>query len=263
MKQVSWICVALAILTGAARAQGRPDRAQVSFVAAGDLAGGAYRAAIVVILAPDTITYWRNPGEAGVPPNFDFSGSENLGRAEVDLPAPTRIDEAGGDVFGYRTRAAYAVTLTPAVAAKPLRAVLKMDYAACARICIPMHAEARLELAPDGEPGPDAPAVEAARAAIPTRVSQDQAATITPVAGANKPSWRVMPKTHDASDLFAEAPDNYFFDTRRIADGSFELTLAERPANATAQPVPVRLTLARPGGGVDFTVSLDAGGRTP
>jgi hypothetical protein len=38
------------------------------------------------VLEPGWYTYWKNPGEAGVPPVFDFSGSENVGQLEVLYP---------------------------------------------------------------------------------------------------------------------------------------------------------------------------------
>ena len=49
-------------------------------------AGGAL-AGFEIRLAPNAITYWRDPGESGVPPTFDFSASQNVASAEVDLPA--------------------------------------------------------------------------------------------------------------------------------------------------------------------------------
>src|SRR6476660_5184175 len=46
------------------------------------------RAGIEIRLAPGWKTYWRYPGDSGVPPRFDFSGSDNLARAKVLYPAP-------------------------------------------------------------------------------------------------------------------------------------------------------------------------------
>jgi DsbC/DsbD-like thiol-disulfide interchange protein len=255
--------VACLFLAGSAVAQTRSDKASVRLIAAGDLSGGVYRAAIIIDLAPDTLTYWRNPGEAGVPPVFDWSGSQNVSRAEVAMPAPSRIEEAGGDVFGYRTRVAYAVTIAPADAAKPVQAALKMDYAACEKICIPMHAEARLDLAPQGKAGPDAADVAAAEAAIPRQVAASEAAMVSPVAGSAKPAWLVRPKTADARDLFAEGPEGYFFETAREGTGAFRLTMAEKPAAPAAGPLTVRLTLAAPAGAQEFSLSLDAGAQKP
>ena len=56
----------------------------------------ALRAGIEIKLQPGWKTYWRYPGDSGVPPRFDFSGSENLKTAKVLYPAPHLFtDEAG------------------------------------------------------------------------------------------------------------------------------------------------------------------------
>lgn len=238
------------------------DKARVSFISGGGLVEGAYRAAIVIDLAPDTTTYWRNPGDAGSPPSFDFSASANLAGFDVAMPAPQRIKEAGVDVFGWHDRVAFAVTLRPKDPGKPVTADLKMDYAACEKICIPMHAEARLELAPQGAPGAEPGVVEAARAALPRPVAAEAAATLAPVAGAEKPSWIVTPKA-GATDLFAETPEGYFAETKREPNGAFRLTLVEAPKDAPTPKAPVRLTLAAPSGAVEFTVRLDGGRASP
>jgi len=248
---------------GLAQAAPGSDKARVSFVAGGGLVEGAYQAAIVIELAPNTTTYWRNPGEAGSPPSFDFSASTNLAGFEVGMPAPQRIVEAGLDVFGWHDRVAFAVTLKPKDASKPVTADLKMDYAACEKICIPMHAEAKLDLAPQGGAGAAPAVVAAARASMPKSVPADSAVTLTPISGGEKPAWRVASKAGATTDLFAEPPEGYFAETKREADGSFRLTLAEAPKDAPLPKAPVRLTLARPEGALEFTVRLDGGRTTP
>ena len=63
-------------------------------LSAGPPQGGAYRAAVEIALAPETITYWRQPGESGSAPAFDFSRSVNVAKVEPSFPAPKHIDEA-------------------------------------------------------------------------------------------------------------------------------------------------------------------------
>lgn len=239
------------------------DKARVSFVSGGGLGDGAYQAAIVIDLAPHTTTYWRNPGEAGSPPAFDFSGSSNLASADVAMPAPTRIVEAGMDVFGWHDRVAFAVTIKPKDAAKPVTAALKMDYAACEKICIPMHAEAQLELQPAGGPGSEPAVVTAARAAVPTTMDAGAAASLAPVPGADKPTWIVTPKAGGATDLFAEAPDGYFAETKPAANGAFRLALVEAPKGAPVPKTPLRLTMPTAAGAIEFSVRLDGGRASP
>ena len=46
-------------------------------------AEGARMAGLVLDVTPEWKTYWRNPGAAGIPPQFDWSRSRNLGAVEV------------------------------------------------------------------------------------------------------------------------------------------------------------------------------------
>src|ERR1700721_3864575 len=66
------------------------------------IAGGGDLAGFEIALSPGAITYWRDPGDAGLPPTLDFSGSDNVASVVPEFPAPKRIKEAdGGEAFGY------------------------------------------------------------------------------------------------------------------------------------------------------------------
>ena len=128
-----------------------------------------------IALDPGAITYWRDPGEAGVPPTFDFSGSDNLAKAEVEFPAPERIPEPDGSVaFGYRGGVVLPIRVVAADPGKPVRLVAKVNYAVCEKICLPARASAALAL---GAPGasPNAAALDAARGRVPQRVDAGRA----------------------------------------------------------------------------------------
>jgi len=66
-------------------------------------------------------TYWRTPGDAGgVPPEFDWKGSQNLQSARVLYPAPHRLSDKAGDAVGYKGGVIFPVLGKPADAAKPI-----------------------------------------------------------------------------------------------------------------------------------------------
>ena len=52
-------------------------------------------AAVEIRLAPGWHTYWRVPGEAGIPPRFDWSGSQNLAAVAYEWPRPEIIVSYG------------------------------------------------------------------------------------------------------------------------------------------------------------------------
>ncbi|HCX68676.1 MAG TPA: hypothetical protein DHK64_14410, partial [Rhodobiaceae bacterium] len=45
-------------------------------------------------------TYWRSPGEVGIPPSIDWAGSENIENVEFLWPAPERFTAFGIENFG-------------------------------------------------------------------------------------------------------------------------------------------------------------------
>src|SRR4051795_4782537 len=105
-----------------------------------------YRSAIEIKLNPGWKTYWRYPGDSGVPPVFDFSKSENVKSATVLFPAPKRFaDGAGGHSIGYKTGVLFPVRVVPKDPAKPAVLRLKLDYAVCEKLCLPADANVELK----------------------------------------------------------------------------------------------------------------------
>lgn len=106
------------------------------------------RAGVEIRLAPGWKTYWRYPGDSGVPPHFDFSGSENVKNVTVLWPAPRRFAADGDITIGYKDNAIFPLRIEPQRADRPVLLRLAFDYAICEKICVP--ADARLELRLDG-----------------------------------------------------------------------------------------------------------------
>lgn len=125
-------------------------------------------AGVEIKLDPGWHTYWRDPGDTGVPPTFDFSGSDNVKSATVLWPAPQRFsDGAGGTSIGYVDHVILPVQVAPKDAAKPSSLHLKLGYAICGNLCIP--AEAKLQVAIDRNGAADA-AIEKAEIRVPRRI---------------------------------------------------------------------------------------------
>lgn len=219
---------------------------------------GLYDAAVEIKLAPNAVTYWRQPGEAGVPPQFSFAGSENVASAKVLYPAPVRLDEGGIEAFGYRGGVTFPIRVTPRDATKPSRLALSLDYAVCDRICIPAKGHAELILPQSGD-SPERALIAAAEARVPAKLSStsaDKIAIHALAADKAKPRWSVVwTGAMPASDLFAEGPDGWAFETRKTAKNTFTLTAVESPSPAP-EHVSVRLTLTGPDKAYELTASL-------
>ncbi|MDP1911060.1 MAG: protein-disulfide reductase DsbD family protein, partial [Hyphomicrobium sp.] len=80
-------------------------------------------------------TYWRSAGDAGAPPEFDWSESENVADVIVEWPAPKRITDAGMDTFGYTDRVLFPVNVRLHDKEKPAHVSLKLALYVCSTIC--------------------------------------------------------------------------------------------------------------------------------
>ena len=104
------------------------------------------RAGIEVKLQPGWKTYWRYPGDSGVPPHFDFSASENLKAATVLYPAPYLFKDETGHTIGYKDKVVFPVVVHRSRPGSRSGSALKVDYAVCEKLCVPAEGRAELML---------------------------------------------------------------------------------------------------------------------
>ena len=112
--------------------------------------------------------YWRTPGDAGIAPIFDWSASRNLASASVSWPAPSRLVISGLQNSVYKGDFILPVSLKLDHPHEATRIALTLDYASCANVCVPEHAELMLTLPPGtGGPSSEAGAIAAAARMVP------------------------------------------------------------------------------------------------
>ncbi|WP_299676188.1 protein-disulfide reductase DsbD domain-containing protein [uncultured Roseobacter sp.] len=102
---------------------------------------GTRMSAVHMDLQPGWKTYWRAPGDAGIPPSFDWSGSRNLHSVAISWPKPKVFDDNGMRSIGYSDTLVIPLSLTPKQPGEPVRVRLTMDIGVCADICIPHRLE--------------------------------------------------------------------------------------------------------------------------
>ncbi len=91
-------------------------------------------------------TYWRSPGDSGIPPRFNWQGSQNLGQVNIQWPVPQGFNSFGFMTWGYDTEVIFPLVITRKEPSKPVVAQLSFDYGVCEKICIPLSQTFRLEL---------------------------------------------------------------------------------------------------------------------
>lgn len=181
--------------------------------------GGAMRtiAGVEIVMADGWKTYWRSPGDAGgVPPYFDWAGSDNVASARVLYPAPARLKDASGDSVGYKKAVVFPVEVTAKDPTKPVTLNLAMEFGVCREICVPAEAKLSLALPAAGTPLPAVLAT--ALDLVPHRTAEKRAADPEFKAGrailtGDKPKLEIdvaFPGDGAGADVFVEAPDGLY-----------------------------------------------------
>jgi DsbC/DsbD-like thiol-disulfide interchange protein len=112
---------------------------------AGSRSGAVLLGGIAFQLQPGWKTYWRTPGDSGVPPRFDFSKSENIEAVTVLWPAPLKFDDgAGGHSLGYHDQIVLPLRIVAKNTDKPVTLRADINYAVCEKLCIPVEASIEL-----------------------------------------------------------------------------------------------------------------------
>lgn len=124
---------------------------------------GTRMAGLEMAFAPGWKTYWRAPGDAGIPPIFDWSGSTNVKAVQLHWPRPTVFHLNGMQSVGYHDALVLPLEVQPVDPAQPVALHLRVDLGVCKDICMP----ASLDLSADLTPGGGDAAIRAALADQP------------------------------------------------------------------------------------------------
>ncbi|WP_051786336.1 protein-disulfide reductase DsbD family protein [Endozoicomonas numazuensis] len=110
-------------------------------------------AALEVQLSGDWKTYWRSPGEAGIPPEVDWrinqqQGSSNVENVEWLWPVPERIEMLGLHTFGYKNGTVFPLLIQVEDLSEPVSINAKLQLSSCTTICVLTDYDIRLDFTP-------------------------------------------------------------------------------------------------------------------
>lgn len=134
--------LALALMTTGAFAQDVSSYSSVRLLPGYVTDSGQYLAGVEVTMAPGWKTYWRQPGEGGIPPIFDWSGSSNVSAAHIEWPVPEVFETYGLRSLGYHDRVVFPVLFDVVDPAQDTTLNLALSFGLCSDICIPANAMA-------------------------------------------------------------------------------------------------------------------------
>jgi len=110
---------------------------RVDVLDGGMTADGTYIAALRLTLKDGWKTYWRAPGDAGIPPQFSWRGSRNVAAMNITWPAPQVFDQNGYQSIGYKDVLILPLEITPQNPVKPVRLQGEMEFGICKDVCVP------------------------------------------------------------------------------------------------------------------------------
>lgn len=158
------------------------DMVSISLLPGWRNADGSRMAALRFEMADGWKTYWRAPGEAGIPPRFNWGGSRNLARVEVLWPTPQQTTTNGLRTVGYSNELILPLRLIPARPDEAIRLVADLEIGICNDVCVPVESSVSLELPLDSDARD--PRIAAALAARPYTAAEAGvgrvACTLTP-----------------------------------------------------------------------------------
>lgn len=265
--------LATVIPTGQAAAE---DRAAVRLIVAG-VVDGRVEAGIAIDLPAGWKTYWRVPGDAGIPPTITTDGSQGLTPPVVRFPMPERFDEAGFAAIGYTRSVVLPIDTAPLDPKRPGRLDVAVMIGLCHDICVPFeaHLTATIDPAAAVDAGA-ATAIQAARARVPVAFRPGATPAVTGVrlerdAGGLRAVMDVaMPEGDAAShDVLVEGPAPDWSlpqPERRGAGGAREtwaFAIDGLPKGATFAGSALTLTLKAGERAIEQVVRVDAAAPTP
>jgi DsbC/DsbD-like thiol-disulfide interchange protein len=234
---------------------------------AGSRSGTVLLGGVAIQLQPGWHTYWRTPGDSGVPPRFDFSKSDNVEAVTVLWPAPHKFDDgAGGTSLGYVKQIVLPLRIVAKNADKPVTLRASINYAVCEKLCIPVDASAELAFASvaSTEDGTLSEALNAVPK--PANVGDPNPLTVLDVKRDGKTSVLVdvtAPDTNDLS-LFVEGPTpDWALPVPKLVEHGppgvkrFAFELDGLPPGTSADGAALKLTLVGGDRAYEFNVNLN------
>jgi DsbC/DsbD-like thiol-disulfide interchange protein len=174
---------------------------------------GSVLAGVEIALSPKWKTYWRMPGDSGVPPQFDWSGSQNLAEARVLYPVPQLFKDKSGSTIGYVSSVVFPVEIRPIEPSLPIKLAVTMEYGACLDICIPVEARLTLDIPLATAPAAS-PQLAKALAQVPRTADQRRDADPLLQAVRTETDGLIVtvsaPEADGPVGLFVEAPDGLY-----------------------------------------------------
>jgi thiol:disulfide interchange protein DsbD len=181
-----------ALLAATAAAAAPPGKAHVRASLVADVAsvrpGEPFHVGLRLEMDPGWHTYWKNPGDAGLPTRITWTLPGGFAAGPIEWPYPSRFSQGPVVSYGYEGEVLLLVRMTPA-AWLPTGSVAiagRADWLECREICLPGRQSLSLALPVSAErprPSPQAGLFRDARARLPAEADGWSVEATAPGAG--------------------------------------------------------------------------------
>ncbi len=233
----------------------------------GVAADGWLDGAIEIVMPPGWKTYWRNPGTAGIAPEFDFAASRNFGTPEIGFPLPKRLDDGYSITNVYEGRVVLPFRAAIPDPAKPAEIAVTIRLGVCDVVCIPDEVSAHLTVPPGEDDAAVAATLAGARAKLPGPPEPGVFAVdaIARQGGTDgKPVFRIAATVPAGGEpvAYVEGPDDWAAYAPVLAgrEGErafFDVKFSRLGATTPIPGAAIRVTIAAGGRAIEQTIGLD------
>lgn len=209
MIALALLCLVTAFAAPVARANPYTDMIRAEVLPGWRTPDGTHVAALRLVLANGWKTYWRAPGDAGIPPLFNWSGSGNLHGVTPVWPTPVVFWQNGMRSIGYKRELILPLRIAPQRAGAPVELQAHVQLGICQDVCVPVDLRVSASLPAAGRPDPR---IVAALANVPVPGREAGVAwancAVSPSADGLRLTARVaMPGAGQATALVVETAD--------------------------------------------------------
>ncbi|WP_316174315.1 MULTISPECIES: protein-disulfide reductase DsbD family protein [unclassified Bradyrhizobium] len=209
-------------------------------------------------------TYWRSPGDAGAPPEFDWTGSHNVADVTVEWPVPSRFSEQDIDTFGYAEHVLFPLRVRLEDGAAPAHLTLKTVLFVCSVICTQQEAHLEADIPAVSHRPNDQALIDEWRQSVPRASSPGLSITALRIDRQPKPHLQLeahaTPPLH-APDVFLDGNDAVSGGRPRVSpmsDGGVRITVPVQGLDQAGPGQRLRVTLVDGDRSIEAMLPVDA-----
>ncbi len=243
------ILSALAFAAMPAAASKAANQPWSASILSGGLQNGRLMAGLEIMLQPHWKTYWRVPGQGGVPPFIQVKG-ENVKSFHFDCPTPTRFPSDAGEAIGYMGNVVFPIFVEAIDNGKPVEAEVSAFVGVCEQVCIPAQIAGQVSSLQRA----DRERLQKWEALVP-KPNSNFVTSATVLMFDGKPAVR-LELSQALDDIFVEGSELHYFKGPKFEGSSAVLAVAGAKHIEDLRKTPLRVTGKLPIGGLEQIVAV-------